>query len=78
MSNRKMVSQWGNCNSQKGILTFNINLMYAPPECVKYVAVHEFTHFLQPNHSDKFYKELSKVCPEWKNFRQKLKNIRIR
>ncbi len=75
---RKMVSQWGNCHSQKGILTFNTNLMYAPPECVKYVVYHEFTHFLQANHSSKFYDELAKVCPNYQECRKKLKEINIR
>ncbi len=74
---RKMVSQWGNCRRENGILTFNKNLMYAPPECIEYVVLHEFTHFLQPNHSRLFYDELSVVCPDWKNCRKKLKNIRL-
>ena len=75
---RRMVSQWGNCHSQKGVLTFNTNLMYAPIECIEYVVAHEFTHFLQPNHSSKFYDELTKIMPDWKARRQKLKNISIR
>lgn len=75
---RKMVSQWGSCHSQKGILTFNTNLMYTSPECVRYVVLHEFTHFLQPNHSRAFYEELKKTCPDWKVCRNKLKEINIR
>ncbi len=75
---RKMVSRWGSCHIQKGVLTFNTNLMYAPIECVEYVVYHEFTHFLQPNHSNKFYDELAKVYPNWKNCRKKLKEIQIR
>lgn len=75
---RKMVFRWGSCHSQKGILTFNINLMYAPAECTEYVVLHEFTHFLQPNHSNRFYDELAKVCPNWKECRKKLKEINIR
>jgi len=74
---KKMVSQWGNCYPKKEILTFNINLMYAPLECVEYVVLHEFTHFLQANHSKKFYEELEKVCPDWKDCRKKLRNIPI-
>ncbi|MBR2471287.1 MAG: M48 family metallopeptidase [Clostridia bacterium] len=72
---RKMTSRWGSCNPSKGILTFNINLMYAPPECVRYVVWHEFTHFLQANHSRSFYTELEKVCPDWKICRKKLKTV---
>jgi len=75
---KKMVSRWGSCHSQKGILTFNMNLMYAPMECIEYVVWHEFTHFLQPNHSSKFYDELAKVYPNWNECRKKLKDINIR
>lgn len=75
---RKMVSMWGNCHPQKGILTFNTNLMYADRECIEYVVYHEFTHFLQANHSRKFYDELEKVCPNWKKCRARLKEVSIR
>jgi len=75
---RKMVSRWGSCHTQKRILTFNTNLMYAPTECIEYVVYHEFTHFLQGNHSSKFYDELEKVFPNWKECRSKLKEIDIR
>lgn len=75
---RKMVSQWGNCRSREGILTFNTNLMYTPIECVEYVVLHEFTHFIEANHSKNFYAELEKVCPDWKERRKILKNIKLR
>lgn len=75
---RKMVSRWGSCNSAKGIVTFSTQLVYAPDDCVKYVVMHEFTHFLQPNHSKKYYEELEKICPRWKEIRKKLKNINPR
>lgn len=74
---RKMVSRWGSCNPQKHIVTFNTNLCYAPKECIEYVVYHEFTHFLQANHSSRFYKELSKVCPKWHKFRADLKSVSI-
>ena len=74
---RRMASQWGNCHTAKGILTFNINLMYAPMECIEYVVAHEFTHFLVPNHSEKFYEALSKIMPDWKLRRKQLKEIII-
>lgn len=75
---RKMVSCWGVCHTKKGSITFNKNLMYAPKKCVKYVIFHEFIHFLVPNHSDKFYRELEKVCPNWKEYKKALKEISIR
>lgn len=75
---RKMTSRWGSCHPTKGILTFNTNLIYAPIECVEYVVLHEFTHFLQANHSRAFYEELARVCPDYKERRKKLKDIKIR
>lgn len=74
---RKMTSRWGSCHPAKGILTFNTNLIYAPIECVEYVVMHEFTHFLQANHSAKFYEELAAVCPDYKERRKKLKEVSI-
>ncbi len=75
---RNMVSCWGNCRAERGILTFNKNLCFAPKECIDYVVMHEFTHFLQPNHSKAFYEELEKICPDWKQCRKKLKEIHLR
>lgn len=75
---RKMTSRWGSCHPYKGILTFNINLMYVPLECIEYVVFHEFTHFLQPNHSSKFYAELEKVCPNYKNLQERLKRVYVK
>ena len=74
---RTMKTRWGSCNPSKNIITFNNELMYAPKECIEYVVKHEFTHFLQPNHSKKFYLELEKICPDWKDLRNKLKNINV-
>ena len=75
---RGMVSRWGSCNPSKKILSFNTKLMYAPYECVEYVVMHEFCHFLQANHSPLFYGELEKICPNWKERRKILKKINIR
>lgn len=75
---RKMVSRWGSCNYIKGILTFNTALMYAPIECIRYVVIHEFCHFLRADHSALFYKELEMVCPEYKRLQKQLKDISLR
>ena len=74
---RKMVSRWGSCHTTKKILTFNYSLINVPIECVEYVVYHEFTHFIEPNHSKKFYMALSNSLPEWKQKKKELKNITI-
>ena len=62
---RNMVSRWGSCQPKRKILTFNIALIEAPLSCIEYVVTHEFTHFLQPNHSKKFYGQLVMFMPDW-------------
>lgn len=63
---RHMVSRWGSCQPKRGILTFNYALIEVPMSCVEYVIIHEFTHFLQANHSKKFYSQISIFLPDWK------------
>ena len=74
---RKMTSRWGSCNFVRKILTFNYALINAPIECVEYVIYHEFTHFIEPNHSKKFYLALSNFLPEYKERKKKLQKISI-
>lgn len=65
LSFRKMISRWGSCQPKRRSLTFNISLIEAPMSCIEYVVVHEFTHFMQPNHSKKFYTQLTMFMPDW-------------
>lgn len=74
---RKMTSRWGSCNFVHKILTFNYALINAPIECVEYVVYHEFAHFIEPNHSKKFYVALSNFLPDYKERKKKLQKISI-
>ena len=71
---RKMTSRWGSCQPQKNILTFNTLLIETPVECIEYVVAHEFTHFLEANHSKNFYNKLEKIMPDWKQRKKLLNN----
>lgn len=62
---RRMRSCWGSCMPQKGKVTFNTALSGVPDACAEYVAVHEFTHFLQPDHSKNFYRLMDIFLPDW-------------
>ena len=75
---RDMVSRWGSCHTVKGILTFNTKLIHAPKECIYYVVVHEFMHFIHPDHSPRFHNAMSQVMPEWKVLRKRLNEQKIR
>lgn len=73
---RNMVSRWGSCQPKRGILTFNYALAEAPIACIEYVVVHEFTHFLQANHSKEFYRHLSMFMPDWRERKRMLEQTR--
>ncbi len=75
LSFRKMKSRWGSCNYVKNQLTFNTHLIIVPIECIEYVVVHEFAHFIEHNHSRDFYKIIEEILPDYKVRRQILKSF---
>ena len=70
---RSMVSKWGVCVPAKRQITFALQLYNAPPAAQIYVVVHEYCHFLQPNHSPAFWAEVEKLLLDWKARRELLK-----
>jgi len=63
---RYMTSRWGSCQHKRGVITLNSKLIEAPRNCIEYVVLHEFTHFIHPNHSKKFYDFVAMLMPDWK------------
>lgn len=72
---RSMVSRWGSCHPTKGVLTFARQLIEVPECCMEYVVVHEFSHFIHPDHSQGFHDFMTNMMPDWKE-RRKLLNGR--
>lgn len=70
---RNQVSRWGSCSS-KGNLNFNCLLMLTPPDVIDYVVVHELCHRKELNHSSKFWGEVERVLPNYKEPREWLKS----
>lgn len=64
---RDMETRWGSCLVKKGIITLNKRLLEAPRNCIEYVIMHEFCHFIHPNHSKYFYDFLTVSMPDWKD-----------
>lgn len=67
---RQMTARWGSCAVNSKKLTFNKKLIHVPQSCLDYVVVHEFTHFLEPNHSRTFYHLLDELRPSWRMERE--------
>lgn len=70
---RYMTSRWGSCKPLKEIITMNTRLLLGPTEYAHYVMVHEFAHFIEPNHSSRFYKVMSDMLPNWQQVKAEMK-----
>lgn len=66
------LSRWGSCSSQK-TLNFSYRLIMSPKACIDYVIIHELCHLRQMNHSSKFWKEVSDIMPEYKQYEKHLR-----
>lgn len=65
-------SRWGSCSSS-GNISISTRLLLAPDYVVDYVLVHELTHLLVQNHSQKFWKMVASVMPDFKKSERWLK-----
>jgi predicted metal-dependent hydrolase len=74
LSIRAQRTRWGSC-SARGAISLNWRLMQAPPEILDYVVVHELCHLLVPNHSPRFWAEVARVLPDWRERRAQLRQF---
>lgn len=69
---RQMDTRWGSCLVKKGIITLNKRLIEAPRNCIEYVVMHEYCHFIHPDHSKRFYNFLNIIMPDWRERKKML------
>ena len=72
-----MQTQWGSC-SPAGRITLNPHLVKAPSECIDYVILHELCHIAEHNHSDRFYRLMNQVMPQWEKIKERLDRMATR
>lgn len=61
---KAMKTRFGSC-SPKGYLNLSSRLCEYPLPFVEYVVVHELCHFLEANHSERFWREVARILPDW-------------
>lgn len=62
---KDMGYRWASC-SKNGSLNFHWKCMMAPTKIIDYIVVHELCHMHVENHSDKFWNEVDKVLPDYR------------
>lgn len=63
--------RWGSCTSQRRI-RLNWRLIHLPPTLIDYVVAHEVAHLKEMNHGPAFWREVERLCPDFKQARDAL------
>lgn len=69
---RDTATRWGSCSS-RGDLSFSWRLVLAPEVVLDYVVAHEAAHLVEMNHSDRFWRLVEALMPDYRQPRTWLK-----
>ncbi len=70
---RQMKTRWGVCAPARRQITLNLRLAEKPRAAAEYVVLHEYAHFVHPNHSPAFWAVVARYMPDYKARRTLLK-----
>ena len=69
---RNQKSRWGSC-SRRSTISLNWRIIQTPPSVRDYIILHELMHLREMNHSVRFWREVERVCPDYKTAEHWLK-----
>ena len=69
---RNQRSRWGSC-SRRGTISLNWRLVQAPDFVRDYLVLHELAHLKEMNHSRRFWNEVARLCPGFREAERWLK-----
>ena len=69
---RNQRSRWGSC-SRRGTISLNWRLVQTPPLVRDYLVLHELAHLKEMNHSRRFWSEVARLCPDFREAERWLK-----
>jgi len=61
---RNQRSRWGSC-SRRGTISLNWRLIQTPVNVRDYIVIHELAHRLEMNHSERFWQQVERWCPDY-------------
>jgi predicted metal-dependent hydrolase len=64
--------RWGSCTSQRRI-RLNWRLIHFAPSLIDYVVAHEIAHLKEMNHGPAFWREVERLCPDFRAARDTLR-----
>ena len=73
LKTRNMKTRWGVCNRKTTSITLNTNLMKESIDKIDYVIIHELSHLVYFDHSNKFWSVVGKYCPKYKQIRKEMR-----
>jgi len=59
-------SNWGSCSENSNI-NISTRALFAPPDVLDYLCIHELAHLVEQNHSDNFWALVEKAMPDYKD-----------
>ena len=57
---------WGNCDTRTQTINLNWQIILTPLSVIDYIVVHELCHLKVPNHSQRFWREVKNILPQYK------------
>jgi len=67
-------TRWGSCSGENN-LNFTWKLIMASEKQVDYVVIHELAHIKEHNHSEKFWKIVCNIFPDYKKIKKSLVDL---
>jgi predicted metal-dependent hydrolase len=66
-------TRWGSC-SHKGNINLATRLLLAPDEVLDAVIIHELAHLVEQNHSSRFWAQVERALPNYREYDEWLKD----
>jgi predicted metal-dependent hydrolase len=73
VSIRNQRTRWGSC-SRRGTISLNWRLIQTPDFVRDYICLHELAHLVEMNHSTRFWRQVERMCPDYRTAERWLKD----